>query len=202
MTPEDGLGLVHVITGDGKGKTTSSLGTALRAVGQGFKVYIIQFMKGEDTGEIFAIKKYIPNITIVPFGRMALKDKQTRVFHYDGEGADKPIGPPGGKYYYFPSDDKEEEPSRRAMEHAFHIVKSGEHNLVILDEVNCVIDKNIVPIEAIFKLIEEKPKHVELILTGRGAPQELIKKADYVNEIKSIKHPYDRGILARRGIEY
>jgi len=196
------LGLVHVITGDGKGKTTSSLGLALRAIGHGLKVYIIQFMKGEDTGEIFAIKKYIPNIGIVPYGRMALKDEQTKVFHYDGGDAEKEIGPPGGKYYYFPPDDKEEEPSRRAMEHAFHIVNSGDYDVIVLDEVNCVLDKDIVPMEALLKLIEGKPKNVELILTGRGAPQELLEKADYVNEIKSVKHPYDRGILARKGIEF
>ena len=198
---KDDLGLIHVITGDGKGKTTSSLGLALRAVGHGLKVYIIQFMKGDDTGEIFAIKKYVPNISIVPYGRMALKDEQTKVFHYDGEGSDKEIGPKG-KYYFFPPDDKEEEPSRRAMEHAFHVVKSEDYNVVILDEVNCVLDKSIVPIEALFKLIDEKPKNVELILTGRGAPEELIKRADYVNEVKSIKHPFDKGILARKGIEY
>ncbi|MBI4918474.1 cob(I)yrinic acid a,c-diamide adenosyltransferase [archaeon] len=202
MNSENNLGLVHVITGTGKGKTTSALGLALRAVGHGLKVYIIQFMKGEDTGEIFAIKKYVPNITIVPYGRMALKEQQTKFFHYDGKGADKPIGPPGGKYYYFPPDDKEEEPSRRAMEHAFHVVNSGEFNVVILDEVNCVLDKSIVPMEALFKLINEKPKNVELILTGRGAPKELMERADYVNEVNGIKHPYDRGILARKGIEY
>lgn len=202
MKRKNKLGLVHVITGDGKGKTTSSLGLALRAVGQGFKVYIIQFMKGENTGEIFAIKKYVPNITIVPYGRMALKDKQTKVFYYDGKGSNKEIGPPGSKYYYFPPDDKEKEPSRRAMEHAFHVVKSKEYDIVILDEINCALNKKIVPIDAILKLISEKPENVELVLTGRNAPKKLIEKADYVNEVKPIKHPFDRGILARKGIEY
>ena len=99
---ENKLGLVQVFTGDGKGKTTSSLGLALRAIGQGFRVFMIQFLKSGDTGELFAIKKYLPNMTIVQYGKEAIVDKQAKVFEYDGQGDIKPVGPKGGKFYYFP----------------------------------------------------------------------------------------------------
>ncbi len=79
---------------------------------------------------------------------------------------------------------------------------SGEYDLVILDEINCVMDKKLVKVEDVIDLIQHKPKHVELILTGRGAPEQIVEMADYVSEIKRVKHPYDKGILARKGIEY
>ncbi|MEK6857016.1 MAG: cob(I)yrinic acid a,c-diamide adenosyltransferase [Nanoarchaeota archaeon] len=198
-------GLVHVITGDGRGKTTSSLGLALRAIGQGFKVYMIQFLKSGDTGELFAVKKYLPSMTIVQFGKDALEDKQLKMFEYEGGNKVeiKPVGPKGGgKYYHFPSDNEEAEPARRALEHAFNIIKKGEHDVVILDEINCSLKKGLIPIQAALDLIKEKPQHVELLFTGRDAPKELMEVADYVSEVRRIKHPYDRGILARRGIEY
>ena len=196
------LGLVQVITGDGKGKTTSTLGLALRAIGQGFRVYMIQFLKSGDTGELFSVKKYLPNMTIIQFGMEALTEKQKKMFEYDGQGELKPVGPKTGKYYYFPSDDKEREPSRRALEHAKNIINSGEFDLVILDEINCSLQKKLISAEEVIKMLDEKPKHVEVVLSGRDAPKELLDRADYVNEIKGVKHPFDRGILARRGIEY
>jgi cob(I)alamin adenosyltransferase len=161
---ESRMGLTHVITGDGRGKTTSSLGLALRAIGQGFKVYMIQFLKSGDTGELFSIKKYLPSMTIVQFGKDALEDKQLKMFEYDGQGEIKPVGPKGGKYYYFPPDNEEAEPARRALEHAFNIVKKGEHDVVILDEINCSLKKGLIPLQAAFDLIKEKPQHVEILL--------------------------------------
>ena len=200
------MGLTHVITGDGRGKTTSSLGLALRAIGQGFKVYMIQFLKSGDTGELFSVKKYVPNMTIVQFGKDALQDKQLKMFEYEGNGDKveiKPVGPKdGGKYYYFPPDNEEVEPARRALEHAFQIVKNGVHDVVILDEINCSLKKGLIPIQAALDLIKEKPQHVEILFTGRDAPKELMDVADYVSEVRRLKHPYDKGILARRGIEY
>jgi|SRR3989338_222695 len=195
-------GLVQIFTGNGKGKTTSSLGLCLRAIGQGFNAYVIQFLKSGDTGELFSVKKYLPNMTIVQFGRQALLEKQTRVFEFSGKEEIKARGPKSGKYFYFPPDADEAEPCRRALEHAFTIVKSGEYNIVVLDEVNCALSKNLIEISEVIRLIDEKPKHVELILTGRNVPKEIIEKSDLVSEVREIKHPWHKGVLARRGIEY
>lgn len=196
------LGLTQVFTGNGKGKTSSSLGIALRAVGQGLKVYMIQFMKSGDTGELFAVKKYLPGFKIVQFGRDALKEKQVKIFQFDGEGKIKPVGPKNGKYYIFLPDREEEEPSRRALEHAFHVAMSGQYDVLILDEACVALDKGLISSEEVFKLMDEKPKNVELILTGRGCPDDVKERADLVSEIMEIKHPFNKGILARRGIDY
>lgn len=192
------LGLVQVYTGDGKGKTTSSLGLSLRAVGQGYKIYMIQFLKSGDTGELFSIKKYIPNMTIVQFGKEAITDKQLKMFEFDGTGI---LEGAGGNYNFLP-DEAEKEPARRALEHAFNIVNSGDYNIVILDEINCAMHKGLIAVEDVLKLIEEKPEYIELILTGRDAPHQILERADLVSEIIMRKHPWEKGINARRGIEY
>jgi len=192
------LGLVQVYTGDGKGKTTCSLGLSLRAIGQGFKIYMIQFLKSGDTGELFSIKKYIPNMTIVQFGKEAIVDKQLKMFEFDGQGE---INETGGKYKFLP-DMEEREPARRALEHALKIIHSGEHDIVILDEINCAMHKGLIEIPEVIKMIDEKPEHVEIILTGRNAPHQIIERADLVSEIMMRKHPWEKGIDARRGIEY
>lgn len=196
------LGLVQVFTGDGKGKTSSSLGMALRAVGQGLKVYMIQFMKSGDTGELFAVKKYLPDFKIVQFGKDALEDKQVKIFQFDGEGQIKPVGPKNGKYYIFLPDREEQEPSRRALEHAFHVAMSEQYNVLILDEACVALEKGLITNEEMMKLIDEKPEELELVLTGRGCPEAIKERADLVSEIKEIKHPFNKGILARRGIDY
>ena len=102
----------------------------------------------------------------------------------------------------FLPDAAEKEPARRAFEHAENIIKSGKYHLVILDEINCALAKNLIDINAVINLLNEKPSDVEVILTGRNAPQEIMDRADYVSEIKQIKHPWEQGIGARRGIEY
>ncbi|MBW2969181.1 cob(I)yrinic acid a,c-diamide adenosyltransferase [Candidatus Woesearchaeota archaeon] len=192
------LGLVQVYTGEGKGKTTCSLGLSLRAVGQGYKIYMIQFLKSGDTGELFSVKKYIPNMTLVQFGKEAITDTQLKMFEFDGQGELKESG---GDYNFLP-DQAEKEPARRALEHAFNIVNSGDYNIVILDEINCAMHKGLIEIESVLKLIDTKPENVELILTGRDAPHQIIERADLVSEIKMRKHPWEKGIDARRGIEY
>lgn len=192
------LGLIQVYTGEGKGKTSASLGLSLRALGQGFSTYIIQFMKSGDTGELFSVKRYIPNIKIAQFGKEALADKQSKMFEFDGTGETNGTD---GRFIFLP-DAAEKEPARRAFEHAENIIKSGKYHLVILDEINCALAKNLIDINAVIKLLNEKPADVEVILTGRNAPQEIIDRADYVSEIKQIKHPWEQGIGARRGIEY
>jgi len=192
------LGLVQVYTGEGKGKTTSSLGLSIRAIGQGYKIYMIQFLKSGDTGELFSIKKYIPNMTITQFGKEAIADKQLKVFEFDGQGD---LNGAGGEYNFLP-DEAEKEPARRALEHAFNIINSGQYNIVILDEINCAMHKGIIQVEDVLKLIEQKPEHVELILTGRDAPHQILERADLVSEIMMRKHPWEKGIDARRGIEF
>jgi len=197
MTPSK-LGLIQVYTGEGKGKTSASLGLSLRAIGQGFSTYIIQFMKSGDTGELFSVKKYIPNIKIAQFGKDALADKQSKMFEFDGTGDTEGTD---GRFIFLP-DAAEREPARRALEHAANIIKSGKYNLVVLDEINCALAKNLIESKDVIRLLDEKPDNVEVVLTGRNAPQAIMDRADYVSEIKQVKHPWEQGIGARRGIEY
>ena len=170
------LGLVHVITGDGRGKTTSAMGLALRAIGRGLKVCLIQFMKGFEYGEIIAAEG-IGNLETKQFGRAEFVNK------------DSP-------------EKVDIEQAAHALDHAKGVVNRGECDLAILDEVNVAIDFKLIRLEDVVKLVKEKPKNVELVLTGRNAPQELIELADYVSEIRDIKHPYKKGLEARKGIEY
>ena len=197
MTPNR-LGLVQVYTGNGKGKTSASMGLSLRAIGQGFSTYVIQFMKSGDSGELFSVKKYIPNFKIAQFGKDALVDKQMKMFEFDGEGK---LQGTDGRFMFLP-DAAEREPARRALEHASNVIKSGKYDLVVLDEINCALAKNLIDIKTVINLLNEKPENVEIILTGRNAPEEIVARADYVSEIKEIKHPWSQGIGARRGIEY
>jgi cob(I)alamin adenosyltransferase len=170
-------GLIQIYTGLGKGKTTAALGQAMRAAGQGLKVYIIQFMKGWPYyGELDTVGHH-PNITLKQFGRPDYVDKE------------KPE----------PQDVRMAE---EALEHARHIVMSGRYNLVILDEINVALEWKLISLEDVLSLLDQKPKGVELILTGRYAHPEVIARADLVTEMHEIKHPYQKGIISRRGIEY
>ncbi len=186
------LGLVHVITGDGKGKTTSSLGLALRALGHGFKVCFIQFMKGGYYfGELVALEKFKDQIETHQFGQSTTHADKIR------SGELKP-----SKAIFLPFED-EGGLYRKGFEFAKKKIKSGKFNLVILDEINVVLSMKFLDIKDVLELILSKPSHVELVLTGRNAPKELYDVADYVNEVVSHKHPYDtRKIVGRRGIEY
>jgi cob(I)alamin adenosyltransferase len=196
-------GLVQVYTGTGKGKTTASLGLALRAVGHNLKVVMIQFMKSGDTGELFAIERYVPHISIVQCGKEALDEKQLKIFGFEGvEEKRRENKLTEDEVYVFLPDEEEREACRRGVELAKKLVMSGTVDVVILDEINCVMDKNLVDVNEIVELIKNKPRHVELILTGRGAPEQILDVADYVSEIRRVKHPYDKGILARKGIEF
>lgn len=167
-------GLIHIYTGEGKGKTTSALGLSLRAIGHRKKVCFIQFMKGYEYGETLSKVK---GLKIKQFGRMNFVDKKN------------------------PS--KEDiELARNGFEFAKKVIKSNKYDLVVLDEINVAIDFNLIKLEEVLELIRNKPKNLELILTGRYAKKELVAIADYVSEIKEIKHPYQRGMRARKGIEY
>ena len=183
------LGLVHVITGDGKGKTTSSLGLALRAIGNNLQVHMIQFLKSGFTGELYSAKKL--GFEIEQFGIDALKEKQQKL----GEFSDKT-----GRFVFQP-DIKEKDAALQGWEHAKKIIKSNEYDVVILDEINCVLEKGLIPLNELLEIVKNHGK-VELIFTGRDAPKELMEAADYVSVINRVKHPWQKGIVARKGIEY
>ncbi len=195
---KESLGLVHVYTGDGKGKTTAALGLGLRAAGNGLSVYMIQFLKSGETGELFSADKYLPSMRIVQFGVEVLSDKQSRIVEFSGRSEEEK-----GKEttFTFLPDEAEREACRRALEHAKHVISSGEYDLVILDEINCAMDKGLIPLEDVLELIKDHG-NTELVLTGMDAPEEIIEAADYATYMKKIRHPWMKGIKARRGIEY
>ena len=185
------LGLVHVVTGDGKGKTTGSLGLAVRALGSNLSVYMIQFLKSGTTGEIYTIQKHLSGMNIIQFGVDAVRERQQKLEIFRDKGS---------KFVFNP-DEEEKEAAMMGFGHAKKIIKSGEYNLVILDEINVVLDKGLIPIKEVLELMENHG-NVELYFTGRDAPQEIIDKADYASLVKSVKHPWQRGIKARKGIEF
>jgi cob(I)alamin adenosyltransferase len=175
MKPEKGL--IHVYTGHGKGKTTAALGQAMRAAGQGLRVYIIQFMKGwPHYGELESVRRH-PNITIRQFGRPDYVSKE------NPEPVDIRM-------------------AEEALEHSREIVSSGDYDLVILDEINVALEWHLIRLEDVLSLLDQKPENVELILTGRYAHPDVVARADLVTEMREIKHPYHKGIVSRRGIEY
>ena len=154
-------------------------------------------MKSGPSGEIFAINKHLPNIKLVQFGKEAIADKQLQIHQFGESAPSKNIGK-----YKFLSDKEEKEPARRALEHAFNIATAGAHDILILDEVNYALAKELISVEEILGLIKTKNKNTELILTGRNAPQKIIEIADYVTELNEISHPYQKNIMARQGIDY
>jgi cob(I)alamin adenosyltransferase len=170
-------GLIQVYTGDGKGKTTCALGLALRAVGQGFKVFMVQFLKTDDTGEMEAARRLAPDFTLQSFGT------------------------PGFPRLTEP-DAKTLEKVREAFALARQIILAGEHDLVILDEVNLTLTYGLLPLAEMLELVRQRPPHVEVVLTGRGAPPELVALADLVTEMRPVKHYFEAGVKARRGIEW
>ena len=189
------LGLIHVYTGNGKGKTTAALGLAFRAVGHGFKVCVIQFMKGGYYfGEILASEKFLKKkIKFFEFGQSTPYAEQIK------RGLVKP-----SKAIFYEFED-EKEIYKKGLEFANKVIKSGRFDLVVLDEINVAMSMGHIEVKDVLDVMLSKPKNVELILTGRGAPEEIIDAADYANEIRPIKHPFDRKakkVLGRRGIEY
>ncbi|MFQ5758183.1 MAG: cob(I)yrinic acid a,c-diamide adenosyltransferase [Candidatus Bathyarchaeia archaeon] len=170
-------GFTQVYTGDGKGKTSAAFGLALRAIGRGLKVYVIQFIKGGfDYGELHIINS-LPNFKLKAFGR--------------------------GKFITeMPPTDEDVKLANKAFELAQEVVGSNEYDVVILDEINVALNLKLVDVKEVVDLIRDKPEHVELVLTGRNAPPEIIEIADLVTEMKEIKHPYTRGLPPRKGIEY
>lgn len=190
-------GLVQVYTGDGKGKTTASLGLALRAAGHELRVFIIQFMKGVSySGELLSIPRLAPYITVKSFGRGCPNAAAIRGGFAKCSGC--------GSCFIKPGETTEEDKktSQMAWQLAQDVVKSDEYDLVILDEVINALHYDLITVEDIKDLIGEKPELVEMVMTGRDVPEEIIEVADLVSEVKMVKHPFEQGIASRWGIEY
>jgi cob(I)alamin adenosyltransferase len=169
------LGLIHIYTGRGKGKTTAALGLCLRAAGHNFRIAVIQFMKIWDYGEIKGLKKL--GIDLFRYGTKDFVDPEN-LRPIDLEQADK------------------------AMNKACELIEKGGYDIMILDEITVAIGFNMIPLKKVVDLLEKKPDNLELVLTGYTCPEELIERADLVSRIEEVKHPYRRGIEARKGIEY
>ena len=169
-------GLIMVYTGDGKGKTTAAVGQALRALGHGYRVFMIHFLKGKDYGEYLAAS-HLPHLTVVKAGRDLFVNREN-------------------------PDPVDLELAREGFNQAKKAVCGGEYDLVILDEINVAVDYKLIPEKELLKLLDKKPAAVDLILTGRKATTAVIKRADLVSEILAIKHHYHHGVQSRRGIEY
>jgi len=170
-------GLVFVYTGNGKGKTTAAMGQALRAVGHGFKVLVIQFMKGRKYGEVVAAEKYLPDITIHQCGldRFVIKDD----LKPDDIGL-----------------------AQKGLNLAKKALRAGDYDMVILDELNVAVDFGLVSVQDVVEMIKSRMPSIDLVLTGRYAPQKIIELADTVSEFKEIKHHYAAGVTERAGIEF
>ncbi len=170
-------GYIQVYTGEGKGKTTAALGLALRAVGYKHKVYIGQFLKGQEYGELLSAKKLAPYITIEQFGRKGF-------IHVTKD-----------------PDEEDIKRARRGLKKCREAMLSRKYRIIVLDEINVAVDLNLLTEEEVHKFLDKKPEDVEIILTGRYAPSSFLKRADLVTEMKAKKHYYKKGVRAREGIE-
>jgi cob(I)alamin adenosyltransferase len=170
-------GYVQVYTGNGKGKTTAALGQALRAAGSGLKTLIVQFMKDFPYGETKTIPLLGEWVTLDQYGNDA--------FVFDKQ----------------PPSERDIHAAQQALKRAQEALLSGKYDMVILDEVCVAVHFSLLKIESVLPLLELRPKSIELIFTGRYCPEELIKRADLVTEMKEIKHYYEKGVQARKGIE-
>jgi cob(I)alamin adenosyltransferase len=169
-------GLVQIYTGEGKGKTTAALGLALRAAGQGLKVFIAQFAKGMPYGELEALKRFEPQIILHQYGRHCfIHEKPT----------EEDIGLAKGGWGEIRD-----------------ILRGGAFDVLVLDEIGIALHYGLISLQEVQDLIQGRPSTVELVLTGRKIPEELFPLADLVTEMKEIKHYYRAGVRARRGIEY
>ncbi len=169
-------GFIHVYTGNGKGKTTAAIGLGIRAIGMGLKVVMIQFMKGRRYSELDALE-HLKNFTVVQFGRDEFVSKEKP------EQIDIDL-------------------ARKGLIYAKEVIQKGGYDLVILDEVNVAADFNLISVKDVVELLKNKPVPLELVLTGRYASPEIIKHADIVSEILEIKHPYQKGVQSRKGIDW
>ncbi len=167
-------GLIQIYSGEGKGKTTAALGLALRATGRGLRVCFIQFCKGRRSGEHLFVEKY-PVFEILYRGNSDIFKAPAEVL-------------------------KQEAHDTLAL--AEEKILSGQYDLIVLDEINIAVYRNFITVTEVLALLDKKPARLEIVLTGRYAHEDLIKRADLVTEMKPVKHPYFQNIPARIGIEY
>ena len=169
-------GYIQVYTGDGKGKTTAALGLALRAVGAGKKVYFAQFIKDRIYSEIEAVQKFLPDITVRQYGLDCFIVRNPTQEDIDS--------------------------AREGFEEITAIIQSGKYEVVVLDEANIALFYNLFTTVELIHVLQTKPENVEIVLTGRYAPMEIIQFADLVTEMKDVKLYYYKGVEARVGIEF
>lgn len=175
MEKKDTPGLIQIYTGTGKGKTTAALGLAMRAAGHNFKIAIIHFMKIWNYGEVKSLDKL--GIDLFRYGTTELIDpKNPSPIDFDQ--------------------------ANKAIEKAEELIEKCNHDILILDEINVAIDFNLIPLKRVVDLLDKKPDNLELVLTGRNCPDELIERADLVSRIDEIKHPFQKGSKVRKGIEF
>ena len=173
-------GYVQIYTGNGKGKTTAALGLGLRAAGNNYRVFMVQFLKSGDTGELEGIERLKPYFQIFRF--------------------EKPRG------FFWTLNDTEKKELKNEIREAFtfseKVLKEGLCDILILDEVMGALKNQLISEEDILRIIDNKPENIELIMTGRNVPEAIIDRADLVTEMKDIKHYFNNGVAAREGIEY
>lgn len=172
-------GYIQVYTGNGKGKTTAALGLCFRAVGRGLKAVIYQFLKGTFSGELESAKLLAPHFVIKRFGSM------TKLFWQLSPKEKAELKTMTGEGYA----------------EILEAVQKGTYDVVVLDEIMAALEYELLPLEDVVRLIEEKAPHVELILTGRNAPAAITERADLITEMRAIKHYHEQGVEAREGIE-
>jgi cob(I)alamin adenosyltransferase len=172
-----GQGLIHVYTGDGKGKTSAALGLALRAAGHGWRTYMGQFLKGQEYGELEAAKLLGDRLTIEQYGKTS--------FLRAGKATPEDV-----------------RLAQEGLARARQAMCSAEYEIVVLDEINVALFFDLLTVEDVLAAIGEKPDEVELVLTGRRVPDEILTRADYVTVMQEVKHPYQQGTAARKGIEF
>ena len=168
-------GCIQIYTGNGKGKTTAAIGLAIRAAGYGMKTYIGQFMKGQHYGELTALRDH-PCITIEQYGDVECVHRE--------EITQKHI-----------------DQAQQGLKQAREAMHSNQYDIIILDEINVAVWFDLITTEEVIELLNERPKNVEFILTGRRAPEAFLEMADLVSDVKEVKHYYNRGVKARTGIE-
>jgi len=175
VSPNNFKGHIQVYTGDGKGKTTASMGLAVRAMGAGFKVLFAQFLKSGDYNEIRFLSKLGDNIKILQFGT--------------------------GNFVFNRPSEEDYQMASEGLKRVKEIISQNKYNIIILDEINVVLNKKLIEVSDFIDFIDTLPPNIEIILTGRNAPEEIIERADLVTEMREIKHYYEKGVMAREGIE-
>ena len=174
---QDKLGLIQIYTGNGKGKTTAALGLALRAAGSGLRTFIGQFMKGSPYGEQDALRHLEPLIIIEQFG--------DRGHVHCGEPSPKQIAQ-----------------AQAGLKRIEQVLHSGQFDIIVMDEINIACYFELLPVPKVLCVLKNRPSNVEIVLTGRHAPAEFLELADLVTEMVQVRHPYQKGLLARQGIEF